>query len=754
MTVRAHVRILGTLAILALIMVPPAVAQTPEGVSPGEMDRIVEIEGRCPSFYWSGVSGAAAYELVVYRLPDQPEASGTTEIELFPSDLVLRARVPGGATAWQPSLTDGLEPGADHVWFVRAVLGEEAGDVVETGDWSAGRFFAVSPAPSQREIEYALEVLRRAADPGAAGTAALDEPLPEARRGSPARAAARRRTVPPGGEAKSVPTATAAIRGSSPDTTGEVYGVVGISASPDGAGVAAANAAGGPDLVLDGSADGFADAHLSERSIDRPSPDIESFSFTNSIGGTLNLSVDGEVSAVSLAGNGAALTGVDADSLDGMNGADYATDAEAAGLVAVHAASAAHDGRYYTETELSTSGTANAVHWDNLGGVPPGFADGVDNETTYNPGPGLIVDGDEIRIDPAAFSTSISTIDAAGGGIYTSIAIGADGLGLISYTGSSNGDPNLKVAHCNNATCSSAATYTLDSAGDVGYYTSIAIGDDGLGLISYHSDTNSDLKVAHCNDAACSSAATYTLDFSGDVGKYTSIAIGADGFGLISYYDQTNGDLKVAHCDDTACSTATIATLDNVGDVGRYTSIAIGADGLGLISYFDVSNLDLKVAHCNNAACLTAATTTLDSASDVGAYTSIAIGADDLGLISYFDGTYGYLKVAHCNNAACSTAAIATLYTYTLNWEGLYTSIAIGADGLGLISYWDYSDDDLEVAHCRDAACSGATSATLDSASDVGSYSSIAIGADGLGLISYFDVWAGLKVAHLGIGEP
>jgi hypothetical protein len=83
----------------------------------------------------------------------------------------------------------------------------------------------------------------------------------------------------------------------------------------------------------------------------------------------------------------------------------------------------------------------------------------------------------------------------------------------------------------------------------------------------------------------------------GDVGSYTSIAIGADGLGLISYHDQTNGDLKVAQCNDTFCTSATSTILDSAGDLGETTSIAIGTDGLGLISYWDVSNLDLKVAH-------------------------------------------------------------------------------------------------------------------------------------------------------------
>ena len=94
---------------------------------------------------------------------------------------------------------------------------------------------------------------------------------------------------------------------------------------------------------------------------------------------------------------------------------------------------------------------------------------------------------------------------------------------------------------------------TLDSAGDVGYFTSVAISADGLPLISYYDVTNSDLKVAHCNDVACSAASTSTLDSAGYVGLYTSVTIGADGLPLISYYDYTNGDLKVAHCADTSC---------------------------------------------------------------------------------------------------------------------------------------------------------------------------------------------------------
>ena len=93
----------------------------------------------------------------------------------------------------------------------------------------------------------------------------------------------------------------------------------------------------------------------------------------------------------------------------------------------------------------------------------------------------------------------------------------------------------------------------MDTAGVVGSYTAIAIGSDGRPVISYYDSTNGDLKVAHCDDAACSSVTLNTVDATGDMGEFTAIAIGSDGLPVISYFDDTKKDLKVAHCGTRSC---------------------------------------------------------------------------------------------------------------------------------------------------------------------------------------------------------
>ena len=286
------------LLVISTVALVGYAGQDLQGVSPGATDRIVEIEGRCPAFMWETVPEAQVFELVAYRLPETVEVAGFWGSDRTEADEVIFARLPGGASAWTPSLSQCLEPGERYVWFVRAILHEEAGEVIASGEWSAAKFFAVSAVPTALEVEEALDVLRRYVGEGEEGTAeetqAVERTRLAARRQQPGHA-----TAPSAGERKAVTTAKTAIKGRVTESSGETYGVVGISDSPAGAGLGAVNTNGGADLVLDGTADGVSDTTLSEAGIERSSSSAQTFTITNPAG-AMTLQVDGTISGSAL----------------------------------------------------------------------------------------------------------------------------------------------------------------------------------------------------------------------------------------------------------------------------------------------------------------------------------------------------------------------------------------------------------------------------------------------------------------------
>jgi hypothetical protein len=271
---------------IGLVCLMAMTASATESVSPGAFDRMAQVNNACPTFSWGMTDNAMAYEVVAYSLSDD----ASQEEELGADSEVLFSRVAGSATSWTPSADRCFAPGGRFVWFVRAVTELDGDEVIMTGEWSAGRYFTVPVAPSPEDVARAIEVMRwlegsSGSQPSmvSSGTGTATETV------SGNRAGVR--------NAKSIPTASAAIRGENPSLNGEGYGVVGISSAQDGAGIAAAHLDGGPDLVLDGSAEGDADALFWEWGMDRHSAVDESFSFSNTGAGAMTLDIEGTLAA-------------------------------------------------------------------------------------------------------------------------------------------------------------------------------------------------------------------------------------------------------------------------------------------------------------------------------------------------------------------------------------------------------------------------------------------------------------------------
>src|SRR5262245_52744295 len=111
--------------------------------------------------------------------------------------------------------------------------------------------------------------------------------------------------------------------------------------------------------------------------------------------------------------------------------------------------------------------------------------------------------------------------------------------------------------------------------------------DTGYPAISYYDESLGDLRYAAWNGTSWNRT---TIDSAGNVGQYTSLAFDpADGNPAISYYDQTNGDLKLAWFNGTSWQ---IQPVDTVGTVGVTTSLAFNPFGNGFpaIVYGDNAN--------------------------------------------------------------------------------------------------------------------------------------------------------------------
>lgn len=354
---------------------------------------------------------------------------------------------------------------------------------------------------------------------------------------------------------------------------------------------------------------------------------------------------------------------------------------------------------------------------------------------------------------PSGLSRVIASVDTVGDvGSFTSLAIGSGGIPTITYQDNTNLD--LKVVKCGDVTCSSGNTITtVDATGATGYYASMALDSSGFPIISYQDGTNLDLKVVRCGNATCSGGNTITtIDSVGNVGMYNSLVLGSGDIPVISYYDSTNGNLKVVQCGNSTCSSGnTITTVDSVGDVGQWTSIALSS-GVPVISYHDFTNKDLKVVRCGNAACSSGNTiTTVDSVGSVGMYTSISIRSDLLPVISYRDLTNQGLKIVKCGNVSCSSGNTTSMADMT-GGAIQFTSLALDGSDIPIISYYDYLGDFLDVVQCGNATCaSGNTTTYVDTAANVGQYTSMKLGPAGFPVISYYDQTNGdLKVVRCG----
>jgi hypothetical protein len=332
--------------------------------------------------------------------------------------------------------------------------------------------------------------------------------------------------------------------------------------------------------------------------------------------------------------------------------------------------------------------------------------------------------GEDVIVVPGYTQMVQEAVDSTGNvGQYTSLALDAMGNPHISYFDITNG--SLKyVTKANGGWLPPENVDTeVDSFDVVGLYTSIEIDAEGIPHISYLADTpHLDLRYAVRIGGSWS---VETVDSTGDVGYFSSLALDPQGNPHISYFDATNNFIMYATKQGTSW---TKMAVDSLGGPFCYTSIAVDALGVPHISYRYYSEADLMYAVKIGGVW---SRRTIDANGVVGYYTSIAI--DFLGNphISYYDLWHNDLKYAKRQDGIWSFETIDDTGVV-----GSYTAIALDAEGNPHISYWDETNGDLKYA-VKDGIVWSVE--TLDATGIVGSHSSLALDVHGNPHISYYD---------------
>ena len=252
---------------------------------------------------------------------------------------------------------------------------------------------------------------------------------------------------------------------------------------------------------------------------------------------------------------------------------------------------------------------------------------------------------------------------------------------------------------------------TVDTSHDVGQYVSMALDpENGTSYISYYDTTYDDLRMAKYvgSGGNCGPDNTWsceTVDSVGDVGKYSSIAVDpTDGYPIIAYYDATNGALKLAIGSGVGWIFKTIHD-PLLGSAGLYVSLKLDSTGKTRIAYYFsnlmgadslwyVEHVGGGAGNCtdNNYQC-----DPVDSGDRVGKYASLALDSSDQPRIAYYDGGNDSLTYAYYNG---SWLIRRILYASSGFPSGQYASLFVDVNNGNLphIAHYDSTNGTLEYA--------------------------------------------------------
>lgn len=286
---------------------------------------------------------------------------------------------------------------------------------------------------------------------------------------------------------------------------------------------------------------------------------------------------------------------------------------------------------------------------DNTGGLHAVYADSMAGDLFYVTCPSNCA---------AAASWRLVALDTLGNiGSSSSIAVGSDNRVHITYRDDHQTLPRLRYATCL-APCADLTSFrfaTIDQTSlGVGIHPSIIVGQDGSVNITYYDFVSAFLRYAECDAADCALDSNWsvgTIDNGPFVGETSSLVVNQAGLRQVAYSDSLNGRLRYAVCA-TSCTAVNAWVLSEIssGDRGQEPALAQGSNGALFLTYYARATGDLMYGECTTACEVPTNWTLTSLATDglVGQASQISVNARNRRQVIFADDGITALRYGTC----------------------------------------------------------------------------------------------------------
>lgn len=269
----------------------------------------------------------------------------------------------------------------------------------------------------------------------------------------------------------------------------------------------------------------------------------------------------------------------------------------------------------------------------------------------------------------------------------------ADGLG--ASTG-------VRLVVCEDVTCTTRSTRVITNTSSLTQNIQPVVGlSNGRPFVAYY---NQRLELYRCADSECSAGSLRTVDATVRSGFYPSIAVGSDGVPVISHLrNNTPGVAHIYRCADGNCATGSTILTRTFARPPLYSHIALRDGSIPVIAHTlyeaNPPGVDsLHVYTCHDAACTTGSASPPSVAPGRIRVTDLSLRPNGLAFITYASDADTKIYFNQCHDQFCQSSSTGIVASFAAGRVG--HTLSVLSDGTAIILHTAPGNDDVALTRC------------------------------------------------------